>query len=106
MRGDLGEYMTQPEIAEKRGWSAAAFKADYRYLSSHAHSDGLSLCDLLANKASGLTTEETRERLAAMSRVAANHLALIVKEVHSLFPQFKMAPAGIELIQQLVDRLK
>lgn len=40
--GRMGEHLSQAQIAERRGRNIAAFRADYKYLSSHIHSDSLS----------------------------------------------------------------
>jgi hypothetical protein len=104
--GKRGEHLSQREIAERRGRSVAAFKADYKYLSSHIHSDSLSLIDLAMGKAGGTMTDEIRERLIAMTKEATNYLALTIKDMNQLFPQFQMSSEGLDKIDGFIRRLK
>ena len=41
--GWIGEHLSQAEIVERRGRDVKVFRADYKYLSSHIHSDPYSL---------------------------------------------------------------
>jgi len=104
--GKQGETLSQPEIAKRRGRNEEAFRADYKYLSSHVHSDAFSLVDLTLRKAGGPITNETRERLVAMMREAANYLGLTLLDMNSLFPQFKMTDAGLKKARSFVERLR
>jgi hypothetical protein len=104
--GKQGEALSQPEIAKRRGRNEGAFKADYRYLSSHIHSDAFSLLDLEMGKAGGPMTDETRERLVAMTREATNYLALTLLDMNELFPQFKMSTQGLAKAHSFVERLR
>ncbi len=104
--GKQGEALSQPEIAKRRGRDEGAFRADYKYLSSHIHSDAFSLLDLEMGKAGGPMTDETRERLVAMAREAANSLALTLLDMSRLFPQFKMSAEGLAKARSFVERLR
>ena len=104
--GKQGEALSQPEIAKRRGRSEQAFRADYKYLSSHIHSDAFSLVDLALGKAGGAMTDKTRERLVRMMRETTNYLALTVLDMNSLFPQFKMTKAGLQKARSFVERLR
>jgi len=104
--GKQGEALSQAEIAARRGRSEDAFRADYKYLSSHIHSDAFSLLDLTIGKAGGPMTEESRERLVAMTREATNYLALTLLDMNALFPQFKMTDEGLERARSFVKRLR
>jgi len=101
--GKQGEAVSQAQIAKRRGRNEGAFKADYKYLSSHIHSDAYSLFDLMNGKAGGPITEETRERLVALVREATNYLALTLLDMNVLFPQFKMSDAGLKRARSLVQ---
>jgi hypothetical protein len=104
--GKQGEAFSQAEIAKRRGRDEKAFKADYKYLSSHIHSDAFSLLDLGMGKAGGPMTDETRERLVAMTREATNYLALTLLDMNELFPQFKMSVEGLAKARSFVKRLR
>jgi hypothetical protein len=104
--GKQGEALSQPEIAKRRGRNEGAFRADYKYLSSHIHSDAYSLLDLQMGKAGGPMTDETRKRLVAMAREVTNYLALTLLDMNGLFPQFKMSPEGLAKARSFVDRLR
>jgi hypothetical protein len=104
--GKQGEALSQPEIAKRRGRNEGAFKADYKYLSSHIHSDAFSLLDLAMGKAGGPMTDETRERLVAMAREATSYLALTLLDMNRLFPQFKMSAQGLAKARSFIERLR
>jgi len=104
--GRRGEHLSQAEIAERRGRNIAAFKADYKYLSSHIHSDAFSLVDLSIGKAGGLMTEATRQRFIGIMRHATNYVALSVRDMNGLFPQFRMTKEGSERIGDYSQRLQ
>jgi hypothetical protein len=104
--GKQGEALSQPEIAKRRGRNEQAFRADYKYLSSHIHSDSFSLLDLALGKAGGAMTSETRERLVAMMRETTNYLALTLLDMNGLFPHFKMTETGLQKARSFVRRLR
>jgi uncharacterized protein DUF5677 len=104
--GKQGEALSQPEIAKRRGRNEGTFRADYKYLSSHIHSDAFSLLDLEMGKAGGPMTDETRERLVAMTREATNYLALTLLDMNKLFPQFTMSAQGLVKARSFVERLR
>ena len=105
LEGRQGEALAQSEIAKRRGLNGSAFKADYKYLSSHIHSDAYSLLDLqLDNKVRGAMTVQIRERLLAMAREATYYFALTLRDMHELFPQFPMTREGSEKLAALINR--
>jgi len=104
--GKQGEALSQAEIAKRRGRNEGAFREDYKYLSSHIHSDAFSLLDLEMGKAGGPMTNETRERLVAMARETTNYLALTLLDMNRLFPRFKMSPEGLAKARSFVERLR
>jgi hypothetical protein len=106
LEGKQGEALSQVQIAKRRGRSEGAFKADYKYLSGHIHSDAYSLFDLIGGKTGGPITDETRERLVALVRESTNYLALTLLDMNGLFPQFKMSEAGLKRARDFVERLR
>lgn len=104
--GKQGEAVSQAQIAKRRDRNEGGFKADYKYLSSHIHSDAYSLFDLMSGKAGGPITDETRERLVALVREATNYLALTLLDMNALFPQFRMSDACLKRARSFVERLR
>ena len=107
LRGRKGETLSQAQIVERRQLNQKQFTADYKYLSSHVHSDAFAVFDLMiGGKAGGPMTEETRERLVTMMQEATSYLAITLLDMTTLFPQFKLTDEGLKKAESFVARLR
>ena len=104
-KGRWGEASTLPDIAEKRGLNRQQFLADYKYLSSHSHSDAYSLFDVrMRSTAGGLMNDESRSFTTNLISEASAYVAIVMLDVSSLFPEFRMSPEGDQKVRSFAAR--
>jgi hypothetical protein len=106
LMGRWGEALTQPEIAEKRGRNRLRFLADFKFLSSHIHSDSYSLFDVrMRSMAGGVMTDELREFTSNLIKEVTAYYASVLLDLSGLFTQFRLSTEGIEKLRAFAARL-